>query len=88
MTQISTSAAATKYRARKVIRLHQLPAYLGVQRSQIQKLIEQGKLHPFSLGPGKRSRVVTEDEVGRLQAEAEAEALATARRKHRGNKLS
>jgi len=72
MSQMSTGAG--KRRAHKVIRLHKLPEYLGVERSQIQKLIEQGKLRPFSLGPGGRSKVVTEDEVANYQAEALAEA--------------
>ena len=44
MSQMSTGAG--KRRARKVIRLHRLPDFLGIQRSQISKLIDQGKLPP------------------------------------------
>jgi predicted DNA-binding transcriptional regulator AlpA len=63
-------------RARRVIRLHQLPAYLGVQRSQIDAAIKKGLLHPFS-PVGGRAMVVFEDEVADLQ---EAQAAAQARR--------
>jgi hypothetical protein len=61
---------SSKQRAQRVIRLHLLPDYLGVQRSQIAELVRRGKLHPFSLGPGNRSKVVLESEVFELQAEA------------------
>jgi predicted DNA-binding transcriptional regulator AlpA len=60
-------------RASRVIRLHDLPAYLGVQRSQIDVLIKEGKLHPFSI-TGRRAKCVTEDEIVRLQEAAKAAA--------------
>lgn len=62
-------------RAVRVIRLHALPAFLGVQRSQVAELVKQGKLHPFSI-TGKRALVVSEDEVVALQTAAMAKAAA------------
>jgi hypothetical protein len=62
-------------RPSKVIRLSRLPAYLGVERSAIQQLVQQGKLHPFSI-TGQRAKVVTEDEVAQLQERAKAAAKA------------
>jgi hypothetical protein len=59
-------------RAKRVIRLNQLPHYLGNGQTQNRELVELGLLHPFSLSPGGRSKVVTEDEVIELQEEAEA----------------
>ena len=61
-------------RAKRVIRLHELPAFLGVKRSQISEAIRTGVLHPFTVIPGGRSKCVTEDEVAALQQQAIAEA--------------
>jgi predicted DNA-binding transcriptional regulator AlpA len=67
-------------RAERVIRLHELPAYLGVRRSQVNEAIKKGLLHPRPAYPGARAVVVSESEVIALQqsAAAEAEAKATA----------
>jgi hypothetical protein len=68
----------TSARPQRVIRLHALPAYLGVTRSAIQHMIDAGLLHPFSV-TGKRAMVVTEDEIMMLQERAKAKALASAK---------
>jgi len=60
-------------RPSKVIRLSRLPQFLGVERTAIQLLVQQGKLHPFSI-TGQRAKVVTEDEVIELQQRAKAAA--------------
>jgi hypothetical protein len=62
----------------RVIRLHELPTFLGVRRSQISEAIRAGLLHPFTVIPGGRSKVVTEAEVIALQQRAEAAAAAEA----------
>ena len=64
--------------AMRVIRLHELPTFLGVRRSQISEAIRAGLLHPFTVIPGGRSKVVTEAEVIALQQRAMAEATAAA----------
>jgi hypothetical protein len=64
--------------AMRVIRLHELPTFLGVRRSQISEAIRAGLLHPFTVIPGGRSKVVTEAEVIALQQRAMAEAAAAA----------
>jgi hypothetical protein len=58
-------------RPQKVIRLHRLPAYLGVTRTAIDLMVRRGLLHPFSI-TGQRAKVVTEDEVAELQEQAKA----------------
>jgi hypothetical protein len=58
-------------RAKRVIRLNQLPHYLGNKETQNAELIRLGLLHTFSLSPGGRSKVVYEDEVIELQEAAE-----------------
>jgi predicted DNA-binding transcriptional regulator AlpA len=63
-------------RAERVIRLHELPAFLGVQRSQVNEAIKKGLLHPRPAYPGARAQVVTETEVIALQQAAAAEAEA------------
>jgi predicted DNA-binding transcriptional regulator AlpA len=63
-------------RAERVIRLHELPAFLGVKRSQINGAIRAGLLHPISVIPGGRSKCVTESEVIALQQRAIAKAAA------------
>ena len=70
--KITTAVVST--RAKRVIRLHELPAFLGVKRSQISEAIRTGLLHPFTVIPGGRSKCVTEDEVAALQQQAIAEA--------------
>jgi hypothetical protein len=50
-----------------------LPAFLGLERTAIQRLVDEGRLHPFSIS-GRRAKVVTEDEIAELQAEALAKA--------------
>jgi len=64
--------------AMRVIRLHELPAFLGVRRSQINEAVRAGWLHPFTPIPGGRGKVVTEAEVIALQQRAMAEAAAAA----------
>jgi len=64
--------------AMRVIRLHELPAFLGVRRSQINEAVRAGWLHPFTPIPGGRGKVVTEAEVIALQQQAMAEAAAAA----------
>ena len=59
-------------RARRVIRLNQLPAFLGNKQTQNEELDSLGLLHPFSLSPGGRSKVVFEDEVVVLQKQGKA----------------
>jgi hypothetical protein len=58
-------------RAQRVIRLNQLPHYLGNRPTNNDELVRLGLLHPFSLSPGGRSKVVTEDEVIALQEAAQ-----------------
>jgi predicted DNA-binding transcriptional regulator AlpA len=65
-------------RAERVIRLHELPAFLGVRRSQINEAIKKGLLHPRPAYPGARAQVVGESEVVALQQQAAAEAAAKA----------
>lgn len=60
---------------KKVIRLSKLQPLLGVGRSAIQKLVDDGKLHPWS-PTGSRAQVVDEDEVTALQEAARAAAKA------------
>jgi len=66
---------------KRVIRLHLLGPYLGCTKSAVAELIKQGKLHPYSLSPGGRARVVDEDEVVRYQEEQRAKARAEAKAK-------
>jgi predicted DNA-binding transcriptional regulator AlpA len=74
MTQTSTK------RARRVIRRHLLPSYLGVSRSTIDEMVANGELHLFSpTGEGGRAKVAFEDEVAELQ-----ERMARAARKGKG----
>ena len=68
------TTAAGGIRAKRVIRLHELPAFLGVKRSQIAEAVRAGLLHPFTVIPGGRSKCVTEDEVAALQQQAMTEA--------------
>jgi len=75
---IATTVMAVGIRAERVIRLHELPAFLGVKRSQINEAIRAGLLHPFTVIPGGRSKCVTEAEVVALQQRAIAEAAAQA----------
>jgi predicted DNA-binding transcriptional regulator AlpA len=63
-------------RAERVIRLHELPAFLGVRRSQVNEAIKKGLLHPRPAYPGARAVVVDESEVVALQQKAKAEAAA------------
>jgi predicted DNA-binding transcriptional regulator AlpA len=65
-------------RPERTIRLHELPVFLGVQRSQVNELIKKGLLHPRPAYPGARAQVVTEAEVVALQKAAAAEAEAKA----------
>jgi hypothetical protein len=62
-----TSPQPKPRRAARVIRLNQLPHYLGNKQTNNDELVRLGLLHPFSLSPGGRSKVVTEDEVIELQ---------------------
>jgi hypothetical protein len=59
-------------RAARVIRLNKLSEYLGNKQTNNDELVRLGLLHPFSLSPGGRAKVVTEDEVITLQQEAMA----------------
>jgi predicted DNA-binding transcriptional regulator AlpA len=72
------AAAILGVRAERVIRLHELPAFLGVRRSQVNEAIKKGLLHPRPAYPGARAQVVTETEVVALQQQAAAEAAAKA----------
>jgi predicted DNA-binding transcriptional regulator AlpA len=74
---VVAAAAILGVRAERVIRLHELPDFLGVQRSQVNEAIKKGLLHPRPAYPGARAMVVTESEVAALQAAAAAEAQAT-----------
>jgi hypothetical protein len=64
--------------AQRVIRLCDLPQYLGLKKSQIADAVNRGLLHPFPPLPGSRARVVTMDEVAQLQQQGMAEAAAKA----------
>jgi hypothetical protein len=57
-------------RAQRVIRLNRLPDYLGNKETQNAELVRLGLLKTFSLSPGGRSKVVTEDNVIELQEAA------------------
>jgi predicted DNA-binding transcriptional regulator AlpA len=72
------ASAVLGARAERVIRLHELPAFLGVRKSQINEAIKAGLLHPRPAYPGARAIVVTEAEVVALQQQAAAEAAAAA----------
>jgi predicted DNA-binding transcriptional regulator AlpA len=67
MSQMSTGAGK---RARRVIRLCELPNYLGVQRSVIDDLVKRKIINPFNLTSGGRSKVVFEDEIADIQEKA------------------
>jgi hypothetical protein len=54
-------------RASRVIRLHMLGQFTGSRQTQNDELVRLGLLHPYSLSPGGRSKVVDEDEVIELQ---------------------
>jgi predicted DNA-binding transcriptional regulator AlpA len=68
-----STETATRPRIRRVIRLHRLPEFLGVRRSQIDAAVRAGKLTPYS-PLGGRAMVVDEDEVIALQEAAKARA--------------
>jgi predicted DNA-binding transcriptional regulator AlpA len=72
----AVAVAALGVRAERTIRLHELPTFLGVQRSQVNELIKKKLLHPRPAYPGARAMVVTESEVITLQQAAAAEAEA------------
>jgi hypothetical protein len=57
-------------RASRVIRLHMLEKFTGNRQTQNDELVRLGLLHPYSLSPGGRSKVVDEDEVIELQVAA------------------
>jgi hypothetical protein len=59
---------------RPVIRVRDLPGFLGVQRTQIDLLVKSGVLKPFSMSPGGRASVVFAEDVAQLQAERAAAA--------------
>jgi hypothetical protein len=79
-------------RAKRVIRLHKLPDYLGNKQTMNDVLIDLGLLHPFSMSPGGRSQVVTEDEVIELQEAAmeagSLEALVAKARAKQSNEVA
>lgn len=75
---ITIAGAVLGVRAQRVLRLHQLPDYLGLRRSQISELVKAGLLHPFAITPNGRPKVVLEDEVAALQASAIETARAAA----------
>jgi len=58
--------------AMRVIRLHELPTFLGVRRSQISEAIRAGLLHPFTVIPGGRSKVMAEAAAAAEAAKATA----------------
>jgi hypothetical protein len=64
--------------AQRVIRVCELPLYLGLKKSQIAEAIKAGWLHPFTPLPGARAKVVTEAEVIALQQRGMIEAAAAA----------
>jgi hypothetical protein len=64
--------------AQRVIRMCDLPLYLGLKKSQIAEAVKKGWLHPFSPLPGSRAKVVTEAEVVTLQQRGLTEAAAVA----------
>jgi hypothetical protein len=66
------------HNAQRVIRLSELPLYLGLKKSQIAEAVKKGWLHPFSPLPDARAKVVTEAEVIALQQKAMAEAAEAA----------
>jgi hypothetical protein len=75
---------------RPVIRLNQLPQYLGCKRTQIDVLVKNKVLNPFAMSPGGRNQVVFEDEVAQVQAnaaEAARKAKETVERAATGRKV-
>jgi len=54
-------------RPSRVIRLHRLGEFTGNRQTQNDELVRLGLLHPYSLSPGGRSKVVDENEVIELQ---------------------
>ena len=75
MSQMSTGAGK---RAQRVVRLHKLPAYLGVSRTAIDDMVHRGLLTPFNLSGRGRSKVVLESQVAELQQKQLAKAKAAA----------
>jgi hypothetical protein len=67
-------------RAQRVIRLRDLPEFVGVSRTMIQDMIDRGLLHPFNLTGRGRSKCVLESEVAELQQKGFAAATASRRR--------
>jgi hypothetical protein len=82
-----TLPQAKPRRAKRVIRLNQLPHFLGNRQTMNDELVRLGLLHPYSMSPGGRSKVVDEDEVIDLQEAAKEagslEALVTKARAKR-----
>ena len=82
----------TARRAKLVIRKHKLPEYLGAEETTINQLRDLGLLTFFSLTPGGRAQVVTEDEVAALQEAAleagDLEALIVRAKQERGDSSS
>jgi hypothetical protein len=60
----------TARRAQRVIRKHRLPDYLGAKETTLNVLRDLGLLRLFSMTPGGRAQVATEDNIIELQEAA------------------
>jgi hypothetical protein len=65
-----TSPQPKPRRARKVVRLNRLRDYTGNGPTMDDELVRLGLLHPYSMSPGGRSKVIDEDEIVALQQAA------------------
>jgi predicted DNA-binding transcriptional regulator AlpA len=54
-------------RPQRIIRKYNLPQYLGVKKSTINTLIDQGEIEVFPLTPGGRAQGATEDNIAAYQ---------------------
>jgi hypothetical protein len=61
-------------RAKRVIRVGRLGDYTGNKPTQsaalVKQLTELGLLHPYSMSPGGRAKIIDEDEIIALQEAA------------------
>jgi hypothetical protein len=58
-------------RAQHVVRLSQLSAYTGNKQTINDELVRLGLFKPFSMSPGGRNKVVTEQNIAEVQEAAQ-----------------
>jgi len=60
----------------RIIRKHKLPQYLGLGKTKVQELIDQGQLAVFPLTEGGRAKGALEDDIIALQQRLRERATA------------